>query len=224
MFVIILTTLTRVYFILLIFLLSSKAFYINICSVKLSCFSYLSHMGISVRASLRTYCLSYHEEKFHFPFQCAWAASRLFCFSVTTSGSEGTETRKATEVPGSLCKTPEDIRTPPEDARTLPEDVRTPPEDTRTPPEDAKSCLQTPMTSECGSPIVQEPEEAPEPKEERSPRKTSLVIVESADDQPQVLERLDGDVAFQKVRLPFLHVSFLTCAKAINFLFLFILL
>ncbi|XP_049997249.1 ankyrin-2 isoform X26 [Alexandromys fortis] len=103
---------------------------------------------------------------------------------VTASGSEGAETQKATEVPGSLCKTPEDIRTPPEDART--------------PPEDAKPCLQTPVTSERGSPIVQEPEEAPEPKEERSPRKTSLVIVESADDQPQVLERLDGDAAFQK--------------------------
>ncbi|XP_026639800.1 ankyrin-2 isoform X50 [Microtus ochrogaster] len=117
---------------------------------------------------------------------------------VTTSGSEGAETQKATEVPGSLCKTPEDIRTPPEDARTPPEDARTPPEDVRTPPEDAKSCLQSPVTSERGSPIVQEPEEAPEPKEERSPRKTSLVIVESADDQPQVLERLDGDAAFQK--------------------------
>ncbi|XP_057649912.1 ankyrin-2 isoform X43 [Chionomys nivalis] len=117
---------------------------------------------------------------------------------VTTPGSEGAETQKATEVPDSFCKTPEDIRTPPEDARTPPENVRTPPEDTRTPPEDAKSCLQTPVTSERGSPIVQEPEEAPEPKEERSPRKTSLVIVESADDQPQVLERLDGDAAFQK--------------------------
>lgn len=132
---------------------------------------------------------------------------------MTTSGAEGAETQKATEVPGSLCKTPEDIRTPPED-------VRTPPEDARTPPEDTKSCLQTPVTSERSSPIVQEPEEAPEPKEERSPRKTSLVIVESADDQPQVLEKLDGDAAFQKVRLPFLRVSFLTCANAINFLFL----
>lgn len=129
---------------------------------------------------------------------------------MTTSGSEGAETQKATEVSGSLCKTPEDIRTPPEDART--------------PPEDAKSCLQTPVTSERGSPIVQEPEEAPEPKEERSPRKTSLVIVESADDQPQVLERLDGDAAFQKVRLPFLHVSVLTCAKAMNFPFLLMVL
>ncbi|CAO2599996.1 Ank2, partial [Lemmus lemmus] len=146
------------------------------------------------------------------------------CF-VTTSGAEGVQTQKATEVPGSLCKTPEDVRTPPEDARippedartppedartppedtmtppenarTPPEDARTPPEDARTPPEDAKSCLQTPVTSERSSPIVQEPEEAPEPKE-KSPRKTSLVIVESADDQPQVLERLDGDAAFQK--------------------------
>lgn len=100
---------------------------------------------------------------------------------MTTPGAEGAETQKATEVPDSLCKTPEDISTP---------------------AEEAKSCLQTPVTSERGSPIVQEPEEAPEPNEEKSPRKTSLVIVESADDQPQVLEGLDSDTAFQKVRLP----------------------
>ncbi|KAL6059661.1 hypothetical protein STEG23_037126, partial [Scotinomys teguina] len=97
-------------------------------------------------------------------------------YYVTTPGTEAAETQKATEVPDSLCKTPEDVSTRPEEARP---------------------CLQTPVTSERASPIVQEPEEAPEPKEERSPRKTSLVIVESADDQPQVLERLD-DVAFQK--------------------------
>ncbi|XP_035307777.1 ankyrin-2 isoform X3 [Cricetulus griseus] len=98
-------------------------------------------------------------------------------YYVTTPGAEGAETQKATEVPDSLCKTPEDISTP---------------------AEEAKSCLQTPVTSERGSPIVQEPEEAPEPNEEKSPRKTSLVIVESADDQPQVLEGLDSDTAFQK--------------------------
>ncbi|XP_040607810.1 ankyrin-2 isoform X49 [Mesocricetus auratus] len=98
-------------------------------------------------------------------------------YYVTTPGAEGAETQKATAVPDSLCKTPEDISTP---------------------PEEAKSCLQTPVTSEHGSPIVQEPEEVPEPKEERSPRKTSLVIVESADDQAQVLERPDSDTAFQK--------------------------
>ncbi|XP_028712365.1 ankyrin-2 isoform X49 [Peromyscus leucopus] len=100
-------------------------------------------------------------------------------YYVTTPGTEAAETQKATAVPGSLCKTPEDISSPPEEAKT---------------------CLQTPVTSERSSPIVQEPEEAPEPKEESSPRKTSLVIVESADDQPQVLERRDDDddVAFQK--------------------------
>ncbi|XP_052587607.1 ankyrin-2 isoform X43 [Peromyscus californicus insignis] len=99
-------------------------------------------------------------------------------YYVTTPGTEAAETQKATAVPGSLCKTPEDVSTP---------------------PEEAKPCLQTSVTSEHSSPIVQEPEEAPEPKEERSPRKTSLVIVESADDQPQVLERRDDDdVAFQK--------------------------
>lgn len=98
-------------------------------------------------------------------------------YYVTTPGSEVEDTPKATAVPDSLCKTPEDISSP---------------------PEEAKPCLQTPVTSERGSPIVQEPEEAPEPKEESSPRKTSLVIVESTDDQPQVLERLDVDVAFQK--------------------------
>ncbi|XP_076431070.1 ankyrin-2 isoform X32 [Peromyscus maniculatus bairdii] len=100
-------------------------------------------------------------------------------YYVTTPGTEAAETQKATAVPGSLCKTPEDISTP---------------------PEEAKPCLQTPVTNERSSPIVQEPEEAPEPKEESSPRKTSLVIVESADDQPQVLERHDDDddVAFQK--------------------------
>lgn len=100
--------------------------------------------------------------------------------------------QKATAVPDSLCKTPEDISTP---------------------PEGTKPCLQTPVTSERGSPIAQEPEEASEPKEESSPRKTSLVIVESTDDQSQVFERLDGDAAFQKVRPSFLGVPLLTCDR-----------
>lgn len=98
-------------------------------------------------------------------------------YYVTTPGAEVEDTQKAAVIPDSLCKTPEDISTP---------------------PEDAKPCLQTPVASECASPIVQEPEEASEPKEESSPRKTSLVIVESTDDQPQVFEKLDGDAAFQK--------------------------
>lgn len=98
-------------------------------------------------------------------------------YYVTTPGAEVEDTQKATVIPDSLCKTPEDISTP---------------------PEEAKPCLQTPVASEHASPIVQEPEEASEPKEESSPRKTSLVIVESTDDQPQVFEKLDGDAAFQK--------------------------
>jgi ankyrin len=46
---------------------------------------------------------------------------------------------------------------------------------------------------------VQEPEEIPEPQEESSPQKTSLVIVESASDQPQAFQGLEGDAAFEKV-------------------------
>lgn len=98
-------------------------------------------------------------------------------YYVTTPGAEVHDTQKSTAIPDSLGKTLEDITAP---------------------PEEAKPCLQTPVTSERGSPIVQEPEEVPKPEEESSPRKTSLVIVESTDDQPQVLERLDSDVAFQK--------------------------
>ena len=90
------------------------------------------------------------------------------------------ETQKATAVSGSPSKTPEEIRTPPEEERPY---------------------LQTPTSSEQGdSPIIQEPEEAPEHGEESS-QKTSLVIVESANDQPQALERLDEDAAFHKVRI-----------------------
>lgn len=106
----------------------------------------------------------------------------LFCFSVTTPGTEASETPKATAAPGSPSKTPEEIITPPEEERPY---------------------LQTPTASEQGdSPIVQEPEEPPEHREASSPQKTSLVIVESADDQPQTFERLDEDAAFQKVRSP----------------------
>nr|XP_040148901.1 ankyrin-2 isoform X33 [Ictidomys tridecemlineatus] len=99
-------------------------------------------------------------------------------YFVTTPGTEGSETHKATAEPGSPSKTPEEISTPPEEERQY---------------------LQTPTSSERGgSPIVQEPEELPEPREEGSPRKTSLVIVESADDQAQTVERLDGDATFDK--------------------------
>ncbi|KAM5159124.1 ankyrin-2 isoform 6-T6 [Callospermophilus lateralis] len=99
-------------------------------------------------------------------------------YFVTTPGTEGSETHKATAEPGSPSKTPEEISTPPEEERQY---------------------LHTPTSSERGgSPIVQEPEELPEPREEGSPRKTSLVIVESADDQAQTVERLDGDATFDK--------------------------
>uniref|UniRef100_A0A480T698 Ankyrin-2 isoform X20 n=1 Tax=Sus scrofa TaxID=9823 RepID=A0A480T698_PIG len=99
-------------------------------------------------------------------------------YFVTTPGTEASETPKATAAPGSPSKTPEEIITPPEEERPY---------------------LQTPTASEQGdSPIVQEPEEPPEHREASLPQKTSLVIVESADDQPQTFERLDEDAAFQK--------------------------
>ncbi|XP_043425949.1 ankyrin-2 isoform X22 [Prionailurus bengalensis] len=98
-------------------------------------------------------------------------------YFVTTPGTEVSETQKPTAISGSQSKTPEEISTPPEEERPH---------------------LQTPASSEQGdSPIVQEPEEPPEHKEESS-QKTSLVIVESADDQPQALERFDDDAAFHK--------------------------
>ncbi|XP_027399607.1 ankyrin-2 isoform X42 [Bos indicus x Bos taurus] len=99
-------------------------------------------------------------------------------YFVTTPGTEMSETQKATGTSGSPTKTPEEIVTPSEEERLY---------------------LQTPTSSERGgSPVVQEPEEPPERREESSPRKTSLVIVESAEDQPQAFERLDEEAAFQK--------------------------
>lgn len=92
------------------------------------------------------------------------------------------ETLKAAGTSGSPAKTPEEIVTPPEEERLY---------------------LQTPTSSERGgSPVVQEPEEPPEEGEESSPWKSSLVIVESAEDQPQAFEKLDEDDAFQKVKSP----------------------
>jgi len=114
-------------------------------------------------------------------------------YFVTTPGTEVSETQKATAVSGSPSKTPEEIRTPPEEERPY---------------------LQTPTSSEQGdSPIIQEPEEPLEHGEESS-QKTSLVIVESADDQPQALERLDEDAAFHKVRIS--SVSLPIGSKATN--------
>ncbi|XP_029419736.1 ankyrin-2 isoform X21 [Nannospalax galili] len=99
-------------------------------------------------------------------------------YFVTTPVTEGSETQKATAVSGSPSKTSEEIHTPPKEESLY---------------------LQTPVSSECGgSPIVQEPDEDSEPREESSPGKGSLLIVESVHDQPQAFERLDGDAAFQK--------------------------
>ncbi|XP_054410342.1 ankyrin-2 isoform X20 [Pongo abelii] len=99
-------------------------------------------------------------------------------YFVTTPGTEASETQKATIVPSSPSKTPEEVSTPAEEERLY---------------------LQTPTSSERGgSPIIQEPEEPSERREESSPWKTSLVIVESADNQPETCERLDEDAAFEK--------------------------
>ncbi|XP_075854193.1 ankyrin-2 isoform X47 [Microcebus murinus] len=99
-------------------------------------------------------------------------------YFVTSPGPEVSETQKSTAVPGSPSKTPEDVGSPPEEERLYP---------------------QTPAPSERGdSPIVQEPEERPARGDESSLQKTSLVIVESADDQSQALERLQENTAFEK--------------------------
>ncbi|KAL0594381.1 Ankyrin-2 [Plecturocebus cupreus] len=99
-------------------------------------------------------------------------------YFVTSPGTEVSETQKPTAVPGSPSKTPEEVSTPPEEERLY---------------------LQTPTSSERGgSPIIQEPDEPSEHREESSPRKTSLIIVESADNQPETCERVDEDAAFEK--------------------------
>ncbi|XP_006881143.1 PREDICTED: ankyrin-2-like isoform X1 [Elephantulus edwardii] len=99
-------------------------------------------------------------------------------YFVTSPGTDVSETQKLTVVSGSPSKTPEEISTPAEEERPY---------------------LQTPTPSERGSsPIIQEPEESPAQKEESSPRRTSLVIVESADDQPHNIDMPDEDAAFQK--------------------------
>ncbi|KAM6221502.1 ankyrin-2 isoform 3-T3 [Rhynchocyon petersi] len=99
-------------------------------------------------------------------------------YFVTSPGTDVSETQKATVVSGSLSKTPEEIGTPADEERPY---------------------LQTPTSSERGgSPIIQEPEESPAQREESSPQRTSLMIVESADDQPHTVERPDEDAAFQK--------------------------
>uniref|UniRef100_A0A674IKN3 Ankyrin 2 n=1 Tax=Terrapene triunguis TaxID=2587831 RepID=A0A674IKN3_9SAUR len=59
--------------------------------------------------------------------------------------------------------------------------------------------LQTPLSSERGdSPIAQELEDLQLSQEELSPRRTSLVIVESTDEQPAKFERHYDDESFEK--------------------------
>ncbi|XP_039702828.1 ankyrin-2 isoform X7 [Pteropus medius] len=89
--------------------------------------------------------------------------------SVTTPGTEVSGSWKATAAPGSPSETPEEVGGPPEGERPH---------------------LQPPT--------VQEPEEPPEGRRGASAQRTSLVIVESVDDQPPAFERLDEDAAFQK--------------------------
>ncbi|XP_019512098.1 PREDICTED: ankyrin-2 isoform X8 [Hipposideros armiger] len=99
-------------------------------------------------------------------------------YFVTTPGTDVWDAQKATAAPGSLSQTPEEVRTPPEEDRPY---------------------LQPPTSSaQEDPPIIQEPEDPPEHRQGASPRKTSLVIVESADDQPPAFERLDEDAAFQR--------------------------
>ncbi|XP_039398431.1 ankyrin-2 isoform X35 [Mauremys reevesii] len=65
--------------------------------------------------------------------------------------------------------------------------------------EHGRPYLQTPSSSERGdSPIAQELEDLQLSQEELSPRRTSLVIVESTDEQPAKFERHYDDESFEK--------------------------
>ncbi|XP_036159158.1 ankyrin-2 isoform X28 [Myotis myotis] len=87
---------------------------------------------------------------------------------VTSPWTPGPDTAKATAAPDSPSRTPEEDR----------------PHQPAPPPRERAD-----------SPLVQEPEEF---REAGSPRRNSLVIVESADEQPPAFESLDADSAFQK--------------------------
>ncbi|XP_015418857.1 PREDICTED: ankyrin-2 [Myotis davidii] len=87
---------------------------------------------------------------------------------VTSTRTPGPDTAKATAAPGSPSRTPE---------------------------EDGPHQPAPPPRERADSPLVQEPEEV---GEAGSPRRNSLVIVESADEQPPAFESLDADSAFQK--------------------------
>ncbi|XP_053514103.1 ankyrin-2 isoform X25 [Artibeus jamaicensis] len=94
-------------------------------------------------------------------------------YFVTTPGTEGSDTEKAASAPGSPRGTPKEDRSP----------------------------LRTPSPSpgeQADPPVVQEPQEPLGLRRGASPRKTSLVIVESGDDQPPAFESLDENSAFQK--------------------------
>ncbi|XP_054573050.1 ankyrin-2 isoform X1 [Eptesicus fuscus] len=87
---------------------------------------------------------------------------------VTAPWTPGSDTEKATAAPGSPSRTPEEHRPRP------------------------------PPWERADSPLVQEPAEPAELRGAGSPRRHSLVIVESADEQPPAFESLDEDSAFQK--------------------------
>lgn len=75
-----------------------------------------------------------------------------------------------------------------------------------TPEEHRPHLPPLPPWERADSPLVQEPVEPVELRGAGSPRRNSLVIMESADEQSPVFESLDEDLVLQKVRspLPFL--------------------
>ncbi|XP_031799920.1 ankyrin-2 isoform X26 [Sarcophilus harrisii] len=98
-------------------------------------------------------------------------------YFVTTPGTEQEEPRKVVQLTGFLLKTPEEITGTFEEERLY---------------------IPTPAPNDQGeSPIVQEPEEFLLNKDESSPRRSSLVIIESAEDQAQKLEKFEEE-SFEK--------------------------
>ncbi|XP_026524505.1 ankyrin-2-like isoform X4 [Notechis scutatus] len=98
--------------------------------------------------------------------------------------------------------TSQDIATSGADLTQVPQSVKTAsiasdkPEDSTAGCEDLeKPPLHTPTSSDrTDSPIVEEPEDHYFQQEDTHPRKTSLVIVESTDEQPEVLERHEEEL------------------------------
>ncbi|XP_026524503.1 ankyrin-2-like isoform X2 [Notechis scutatus] len=96
-------------------------------------------------------------------------------YVIATSGAD------LTQVPQSV-KTASIASDKPEDSTAGCEDLEKPP-------------LHTPTSSDrTDSPIVEEPEDHYFQQEDTHPRKTSLVIVESTDEQPEVLERHEEEL------------------------------